>query len=234
MTSTETRQRRIRVFTDFDGTISMQDVGAILFNRFAGDRNRGTVILWIKQKITSRECLLRECRYIEAGREEMEAAAQQIGMKPGFREFVELLQGSSIPLHVCSDGLDFYIDAFFRQHGFDNLDIHSNVALWLDGQVYPEFPHFNQGCGFCGTCKGERVRALSQPDELKVYIGDGFSDRCALEAADLIFARDDLAKLCEEKGVDYRKFADFYDVIEFFDSKLLPKSRQMPTGLEEQ
>ncbi|MFH2054536.1 MAG: MtnX-like HAD-IB family phosphatase [bacterium] len=233
MSASARQPQPIRVFTDFDGTISTLDVGATLFNQFAGEANRGSVILWMKQKIDSRECLLRECAYITARREQMEARAQQIEIQPGFREFVELTRRHELPLHVCSDGLDFYIEAFFRQHGFENLDIHCNQALWLDGHVYPVFPYYEQGCGFCGTCKGERVRSLSRPGELKVYIGDGFSDRCALQAADLIFARDDLAKLCEEKGVDYQSFADFYDVIEFFQTELLPQSGRQPSGQEE-
>ncbi len=230
--SAKLKNKRIRVFSDFDGTISVPDVGATIFNEFAGDHNRGTVILWMQQKIDSRECLLRECAYITASREQLEARTRQIGSQPGLHEFVDLLEKHQIPLHICSDGLDFYIEAFLKHHGFANLDIHSNRAIWLDGRIHPEFPYFEQGCGFCGTCKGERVRNLSQPDELKVYIGDGFSDRCALGVADLIFARDDLAKLCEEKGVDYQSFADFYDVIEFFQTELLPMSGRQPSELE--
>lgn len=226
-------RRPIRVFTDFDGTISAQDVGATLFNEFAGEANHGSVRLWMKQKIDSRECLLRECAYVTAGRKQLEKRAREIGIKPGFLEFVELTRRQQLPLHICSDGLDFYIAAFFEEHGLAELDIHCNHALWLDGRIYPEFPYYNQGCGFCGTCKGERVRSLSAPGEFKVYIGDGFSDRCALEAADLIFARDDLARLCQEKGVDYQSFADFYDVIEFFQTELLPQSGRQPSELEE-
>ena len=227
------KKKRIRVFSDFDGTISEPDVGATIFNEFAGDRNRGTVMLWLEGKITSRECLIQECAYITASREQLEARTRQIGIQPGLHEFVDLLEKHQIPLHICSDGLDFYIEAFLEHHGFANLDIHSNRAIWLAGRVYPEFPYFEQGCGFCGTCKGERVRNLSQPDELKVYLGDGFSDRCALGAADLIFARDDLAKLCQEKGVDYQPFADFNGVIEFFQTELLPLSGSERSELEE-
>ncbi len=213
--------RPIRVFSDFDGTISAKDVGASLFNHFSGKRNHGTVKLWIEQKISSRECLWRECHYIKASREEMIEALSRIEVEKGFREFVDLLGQHKIPLHICSDGLDFYIDAFLGKAGFDGLDIHANKAHFVNGSLYPSFPYYGRGCGYCGTCKGERVRSLSQTGELTVYIGDGFSDRCAVGVADILFARGDLVKLAEEKSVDWQPFADFYDVIRYFEANLL-------------
>ncbi len=216
-----TNRPPLRVFSDFDGTISAKDVGASLFNHFSGRRNSGTVKLWIEQKITSRECLWRECRYLNTTKEEMLAALQRIAVERGFPEFVHLLTDQSIPLHIVSDGLDFYIDAFLSRAGFPGLDIHSNRAHFINGSLYPSFPHFAAGCGFCGTCKGERVRSLRQPGEKTVYIGDGFSDRCAVGVADVLFARDDLVKVAQEKSVDWIGFADFYDIIEYFDKYLL-------------
>jgi 2,3-diketo-5-methylthio-1-phosphopentane phosphatase len=213
--------RQIRVFSDFDGTVSQHDVGATLFNQFAGERNHGTVRLWMEKKIDSRECLLRECAYITASRQQMVDRLRQIDLRAGFREFLALLQAHGIPLHLVSDGLDFYIEAFLQKCGFEGLDVHCNHAYFVDGHLYPEFPHYKDGCGFCGCCKGERVRTLSRPGELKVYIGDGYSDRCALEVADLIFARGDLVDLCREKGVDYRLFSDFFEIIEYFERNLI-------------
>ena len=94
-------------------------------------------------------------------------------------------------------------------------------AEFFDRRIYPSFPHYEQGCGFCGTCKGERVKSLSSEGELRVYIGDGLSDRCALGVAVLLFARGDLARLCREKEVDYHPFDDFFDVIKYFRRNLL-------------
>lgn len=216
-----TTRRGLRVFTDFDGTISAKDVGASLFNHFSGRRNSGTVKLWIEQKITSRECLWRECHYIASTREEMIAALHRIEVERGFGEFVALLARHEIPLHIVSDGLDFYIDAFLSRAGFAGLDIHSNRAHFINGGIISTFPYFTRGCGFCGTCKGERVRTLRQEGETTVYIGDGFSDRCAVGVADILFARDDLVQVAREKSVDWLGFADFYDIIEYFENNLL-------------
>ena len=192
-----------------------------MFNHFSGKRNHGTVKLWIEQKISSRECLWRECHYINASREEMIEALSRIEVEQGFREFVELLGRHEIPLHIVSDGLDFYIKSFLDRAGLSGLDIHANMAHFVNGDLYPSFPYYAQGCGYCGTCKGERVKSLSQADELTVYIGDGFSDRCAVGVADVLFARGDLVKLAQEKSVDWQPFANFYDVMGYFEANLL-------------
>ncbi len=210
----------LRVFCDFDGTISAKDVGASLFNHFSGKRNSGTVKLWIEQKITSRECLWRECHLIHAGKAELITALDRINIATGFPEFVAELRKRDIPLHVCSDGLDFYIDAFLEKSGLGHLDIHSNRAHFVDGKLYPSFPYFAAGCGFCGTCKGERIRSLRQPGERTVYIGDGYSDRCAVGVADVLFARDDLVTIAREKSVDWIDYSDFYDIREYFAARL--------------
>jgi 2-hydroxy-3-keto-5-methylthiopentenyl-1-phosphate phosphatase len=211
----------IRVFSDFDGTISAKDVGASLFNHFSRKKNRGTVQLWMEQKISSRECLWRECSYLDASKQELLAALDRIEIRQGFPEFVSFLKSHLIPLHILSDGLDFYIQAFLARNGFDNLDVHANNAHFVNGSLYPSFPYFVSGCGYCGCCKGERINSLSHDGELTIFIGDGFSDRCALDAADVVFARDDLEALCREKSVDCLPFTDFFDVIHHVEREIL-------------
>ena len=110
---------------------------------------------------------------------------------------------------------------FWPETGLTDLDIHANCAHFVNGSLYPSFPHFVSGCGFCGCCKGERINSLSHNGELTIFIGDGFSDRCALDAADVVFARDDLEALCREKSVDCLPFADFFDVINHMEREIL-------------
>ena len=42
-----------------------------------------------------------------------------------------------------------------------------------------------------------------------IFVGDGYSDRCAALAADRVFARDGLAGYLDERGVHYEPFEDF-------------------------
>jgi 2-hydroxy-3-keto-5-methylthiopentenyl-1-phosphate phosphatase len=45
-----------------------------------------------------------------------------------------------------------------------------------------------------------------------VYVGDGLSDRCPSENADLVFAKGDLLAHCREKHIDCIEFRNFRDV----------------------
>ena len=66
----------------------------------------------------------------------------------------------------------------------------------------------------CGEeCKRSVVDAMRDGREV-VYVGDGYSDRCAARAADIRFARRTLAEHLDREGVGYTWFDDFTTVRE--------------------
>jgi len=67
-------------------------------------------------------------------------------------------------------------------------------------------------CDLCGRpCK--RFDLDEVREDLPVaYIGDGVSDRCVCGAADVVFARAELADWLAESGRPFTPFADFGDV----------------------
>ena len=54
----------------------------------------------------------------------------------------------------------------------------------------------------CATC-GEPCKRGACAGEPYVYVGDGYSDRCAALAAERVFARDGLARHLDARGVAY-------------------------------
>jgi 2-hydroxy-3-keto-5-methylthiopentenyl-1-phosphate phosphatase len=63
----------------------------------------------------------------------------------------------------------------------------------------------------CATC-GEPCKRGAVAGAPYVYVGDGYSDRCAALAAERVFARDSLASYLEQKGVEHERFAALDDV----------------------
>jgi 2-hydroxy-3-keto-5-methylthiopentenyl-1-phosphate phosphatase len=55
------------------------------------------------------------------------------------------------------------------------------------------------------------VREFGGDGEI-VYVGDGYSDRCAAEASDRVFATKELARYLDDRGVIYEPFDDFHDI----------------------
>jgi 2-hydroxy-3-keto-5-methylthiopentenyl-1-phosphate phosphatase len=63
----------------------------------------------------------------------------------------------------------------------------------------------------CPVC-GEPCKRALLAGEPYVYVGDGYSDRCAALAAERNFARDGLAVYLERCGVEYESFDTLDDV----------------------
>ena len=53
----------------------------------------------------------------------------------------------------------------------------------------------------------------SADEDIIVYIGDGYSDRCPIRYADIVFAKRQLIKYCQEQNVTYVEFRHFGDVV---------------------
>lgn len=56
----------------------------------------------------------------------------------------------------------------------------------------------------------------SNDDQVIVYIGDGISDRCPVQYADIVFAKDSLVSYCETHNITFHRFNDFSDVLKKF------------------
>jgi 2-hydroxy-3-keto-5-methylthiopentenyl-1-phosphate phosphatase len=85
------------------------------------------------------------------------------------------------------------------------LDVHANR---LDARADGWRPIWRDEaqCAECGeACKRGGLPSGSSV----VYVGDGYSDRCAALAADRVFARDGLARYLDRRGVAYESFEDF-------------------------
>jgi 2-hydroxy-3-keto-5-methylthiopentenyl-1-phosphate phosphatase len=129
-------------------------------------------------------------------------------VRRGFRELVELARAQGWEVLVLSSGFHELIEPVLAREGVaadvlaNRLDPRATGwrVLWRDEAV----------CAVCGeACKR---RALPVPGRI-VYVGDGFSDRCAALASDRVFATKGLATYLEERGVAYEPFGDFCDVV---------------------
>jgi len=124
-----------------------------------------------------------------------------VTMRPGFKELAE----SSSPI-VLSSGFHELIEPVLAREQVE-LEVRANRLdarpdgwrpIWRDEAV-------------CATC-GEACKRGSLTDGPYVFVGDGYSDRCAALAAERVFARDGLARYFDEQGVPYEPFDTLHDV----------------------
>jgi 2-hydroxy-3-keto-5-methylthiopentenyl-1-phosphate phosphatase len=86
------------------------------------------------------------------------------------------------------------------------------------------FPYEDAECTRCACCKRNIMLTKSSDDDVIVYIGEGYSDRCPAQYADIVFAKDELQKFCQEKNISYFLYDSFDDILVRM-SELLVKKR---------
>ena len=209
----------MRIFSDFDGTIAVEDVGSRLFRAFAGVQAIEIVSHYLDGSITARACLTKECEAVASATPgEIGQFVGQFSLDPTFKGFVEFCRRRDIPLVVLSDGLDFYVERLLKSNGFVDLPFFSNhlefVSVGGLTKLVPSFPHTDAECLLCGNCKRNHLLTLSADDDIIVYVGDGISDRCPVRYADIVFAKGSLIRYCQEQNVTYHEFRNFNDMIQ--------------------
>ena len=210
-------KKNIKIFTDFDGTIALNDVGDTLFATFADKACEQLILDWRDGLISSKECLCQECALTYVTKDQLERFCDAQQIDPHFKEFVKFCEQNHYPIAVLSDGLDFYINRILENNGLGYLTVYANKLIFEnENKIRPEFPYYGKGCPNCANCKGYHVAQSHQDGELIVFIGDGYSDRCGVEHADIIFAKDDLEKFCIENRSTHYNFNNFNDVLTKF------------------
>jgi 2,3-diketo-5-methylthio-1-phosphopentane phosphatase len=207
-------KKKIRIFTDFDATISINDVGDAIFETFTiGDWKR-PMDEWKNGKLSSKDVYIQECAITRVTEQQLKLFCDQQAIDPFFKDFVLFCQTNSFPLTILSDGLDYYIYRILQNNELNFLPVIANELFFENpNRIRIEFPYYGKGCPMCANCKGYHVENACKNGELIVFIGDGQSDRCGVEHADVIFAKDELREYCEREGIQFNDFTNFNDVL---------------------
>ena len=205
----------VRIFMDFDGTMTREDVGEELFRHFCGTEYFDAVReQWVAGKLSAIEGYTRLCE----GAMELTPTALQdfLGryeIDPSVPRFISWCEEQGFPCTIVSDGSDAYIEPLLQRAGV-NIPVISNELRWERGRPVMRFPHSDARCPGIANCKSNHVALLSQDEDLIVYIGDGDSDFEAAQYADFVFARGTLERYCQEQNITFRRFYNFTTVRE--------------------
>ncbi len=208
----------VKVFMDFDGTITTRDVGNEVFGRFSGGRNQGPIDSYHDGRLSAHDLFLEEAALAGAvSHDELDALIDAQEVDPGFLRFLELCRRQGWEPCILSDGLDYYIDRILGRIGagaVPRFANHLRLAGADDGRarLVLEFPAGNADCDRCACCKRNIMLGRTGDDDLIVYVGEGYSDRCPARYADLVFAKRSLQTYCRNENISYLPYATFADV----------------------
>ena len=182
---------------DWDGTCTVRD------SLVAAVQDLGDAGIYELEYASYGEALAAEVGTLRVTAEEAaEWAVANVELRQGFHELVD----RHAPV-IVSSGLPQLILPVLEREGLD-VEVRSNFAEPSPDGWRLRFRHE----GLCPVC-GDRCKRRSLPDRRPlVFVGDGYSDRCASLACDRVFARDSLARYLDDQAVAYEPFDSLLDV----------------------
>lgn len=212
--------KEFKIFVDFDGTITKQDVGDAIFREF-GDVEKVNPIIddLLNDKISAKESWTSLCNSVEnINEDDLTEFLENIQIDETFLKFDKYCSENDFRLYVLSDGFNFYIDKIFKKHNLSHVEYYSNKLKITNNKLVPSFPHLDESCTSSANCKRNHIIEHSGDDDFTVFIGDGNSDKYTIQFCDFIFAKDDLLRYCEMERISFFPFKNFEDVIERMES----------------
>jgi len=204
------------IVSDFDGTITVEDSNDLLFQTCGNAENAQIEADFVSGRLANRPAMI---AHFDVMRTSLDAYHKfldtYIHLDPGFDAFLQHVRAEGLPFFIVSAGFRQGIERVLGTERLQGVDVFANDLL---GAPYltPAFARetdCTKPIGPCGNCKKACLAAIRQKTGRKLlYIGDGLTDRCAMEEADLLFAKDALADYCKAESLPYIPFETFADI----------------------
>lgn len=214
------------VFTDWDGTVTLQDSNDYLTENLGFGRPR---------RLEVNDEILNGTKTFKEGFSDMlesiptpfpeciDYLLKHVSLDPGFKDFFEWCDAQGIPVVVVSSGMTPIISALLEKlvgpEAVSKIEIMAN-SVKIDEKTDSwkiVYKHPETGFG--------HDKSLSIRDYLKehghdsespklFYCGDGVSDLSAAKETNLLFAKRgrDLITYCRRENIPYTEFDDFSDI----------------------
>ncbi|MAI79717.1 MAG: hypothetical protein CL917_12300 [Deltaproteobacteria bacterium] len=206
----------LAVFCDFDGTLSVQDVGSQIAQMYLSKPRAELGVLFKEGQIDAWEYAVKLFDGFHFSSQAIHNFLQSIDLDPGARDLLDWCDSRAIPFQILSDGFDYNLNELQVIHDIQ-FSYRAN-HLRLEGDIWRLSPGGRNSACSCGTglCKRTQIETYRQtaPEVLCVHIGNGrVSDLCGAEAADVAFAKETLAEALAEREIEYYTFETLHDVI---------------------
>jgi 2-hydroxy-3-keto-5-methylthiopentenyl-1-phosphate phosphatase len=208
------------IVSDFDGTVTLEDSNAKLFEVLGDDKNAQIEVDFLAGLIGNRQAWIEHFQSARITIEEYyKVLDENVTLDEGFDDFLYHVKKNKLPLYILSAGFHQGISHVMGRERLENVEVIANEFVEKE-HIYPKFATTDPVCksiiGPCGNCKRGFVNELKEKSKKKIiYIGDGISDFCAAQNSDLLFAKDSLKTICDENQMPYIPFLGFDDVTRY-------------------
>lgn len=204
---------KILVQCDFDGTITEEDTAFFLLDLFAQGDWRQLLREYKEHRISVGEFNSKAFALVKADKTTLlEAIKGRVKVRAGFKELVDYCRERGLRLVIVSNGLDFYVEAMLEELGIRNIEVHAAQTFFCPEGLKVRYVGPN-GELLGDAFKEVYVRSFLKSGYRVIYMGNGDSDIAPAQYADFVFARGELLWYCQENGLNYKPFEDFFDAI---------------------
>jgi 2,3-diketo-5-methylthio-1-phosphopentane phosphatase len=202
--------------SDFDGTMTERDFYLIVMDKYQRDWQTLNE-QWYHDQITTFEFLAGV--FAQIGMEEEQVIKDILSIKfdPNVLPFVNKVKAAGGDFAVLSAGADYYIQKVLAYHEIEDVRLIANKGVYENKGVKmtadTKSPYYSR---LYGIDKGAVIQALKKEYKKVYFAGDSSPDLPAAQAADVAFARNELAKLLTEDKkafISYTSFSTIKDYI---------------------
>ena len=202
------------VFSDFDGTITLHDTFVDLLKKFStpGLADRLMAQMYA-QTLTLRKGVTQLLESIPSDQYlNIIEFSKTHPIRSGFPEFLDFLESHDVPCVVVSGGIRVMVETVLEEFKPRLAGLHA-VDLDASGDYFNVIPNY---AGETELVAKVNIMAKYEFDQ-SIAIGDSITDFNMAMAADLVFARDRLAKYLDEQGKSYVPWNDFFEIRDYLD-----------------
>ena len=168
-------------------------------------------------------------------------ASRDTGEPPGAidPELADLLAFSreqSIATTILCTDTGKSVRRMLHDAGWDEVRVVTESTSWLPDESraslreHATFPFANTECDRCAQCRRNLMLGTAGEGDVLIYAGDGHSDPCPAEYADIVFARGRLQTWCQQQNITYYHFGSFGEIrrrlaIDCAHRRLRPRAR---------
>ncbi len=209
---------KLAIFTDYDGTITVQDTVDLVLDTFGAADWRDTSARIDATGAGDIERMAAEFVGLATSIENVrEFIRENVTIDETFVDFLAHCRSRGWEVVVLSQGMGESVEEMFAKYGIDGVEWHANALGGEDGDLRIEFPERGTVVDEFyrdreGVYKPGHIRRAAREGFTTVYIGDGITDRDPAEVADVVFAKRFLKKYMTEKGLSFIPFETFADI----------------------
>lgn len=216
--------RRPIIISDFDGTITTKDTNVAIWSYFNyKESEKLRDIYRNNEELGMRWLLTEEYKRLKISRKDLKDFIQHnMEIEVTFKSFLDYIKENDYKFSIISGGFIDYIEIILKH--FDiNIDfpIHANNLIFPEDEnsnnnkIVTKFikskKNYNKKIGQTSTPKGEIISKYNRKYSPVIYLGDGRTDRHAVDYSDFIFTKKDsyFEKFCAEHNYEHFIFEDF-------------------------